>query len=157
MKQYAEFGLKGKIKIASSGFMVESDVLPAEGKDALGILSSLHYADTLDNPANKKFVADYRAKFNEFPSVYSEYGYVCARVIEELLKATDGNTQDKEKLQTAMLNIKFNAPRGPFSMDANSHNVVNPMYVREVAEVDGRLANKVLDTVKDLHDPLVRT
>lgn len=157
VKQYSEFGLKGKIKIASSGFMVENDVLPAEGKDALGIFSSLHYADTLDNPANKKFVADYRAKFNEFPSVYAEYGYVCARVIEKLLQATDGNTQDRDKLQAAMLNIKFNAPRGPFSMDANSHNVVNPMYVREVAMVDGRVANKVLDVVKDLHDPLVRS
>ena len=55
-----------------------------------------------------------------------------------------------------MLGLKFNAPRGPFSMDANSHNVINPMYVREVAEVDGRMANKVLATVKDLRDPAVR-
>ena len=156
VKQYAQFGLKGKIKIVSSGFMVESDVLPAQGADALGIISSLHYTDTLDNPENKKFVADYRAKFNEFPSVYSEYGYTCARAITELLKATDGNTQDKDKLRQAMLNVKFNAPRGAFSMDANSHNVVNPMYVREVAEVDGRFANKVLAVVKDLRDPAVR-
>ena len=156
VKQYAQFGLKGKIKITSSGFMVESDVLPAQGSDALGIVSSLHYTDTLDNPENKKFVADYRAKFNEYPSVYSEYGYTCARAITELLKGTDGNTQDKEKLRQGMLGLKFNAPRGPFSMDANSHNVINPMYVREVADVDGRMANKVLATVKDLRDPAVR-
>ncbi len=153
VKQYAEFGLKGKVKITSSGFMVESDVLPAQGRDALGIISSLHYTDTLETPENKKFVADYRAKYNEFPSVYSEYGYVCGRVIHEALKTTGGNTQDKDKLTAAMLGVKFNAPRGPFSIDANTHNVINSMYVREVAEVGGRLANKVIATVKNLRDP----
>jgi branched-chain amino acid transport system substrate-binding protein len=68
VKQYDEYGLKAKSKLTGSGFMVESDTLPAQGKSALGTLTSLHYADTLDNPENRKFVADYRAKFKEFPS-----------------------------------------------------------------------------------------
>lgn len=152
VKQYADFGLKGKIKITSSGFMVESDVLPAEGRDALGILSSLHYTDTLDNRENKKFVADYRGKYQDFPSVYSEYGYVCARTISEIVKATGGNS-GAEKLSAAMLNVRFNAPRGPFSIDPNTHNVINPLYVREVADVEGRLANKVIATYKNQRDP----
>lgn len=156
VKQYAEFGLKGKIKLASSGFMVESDVLPAQGRDALGILSSLHYCDTIDNPENKKFVADYRAKFNEYPSVYSEYGYVVARSIHELLKATDGNTKDKEKMRAAMLGVKFNAPRGPFSIDPTTQNVVHNQYIREVAEIDGRIANKVLAVFKEVRDPATK-
>lgn len=157
VKQYDEYGLKAKTKLTGSGFMVESDTLPAQGKAALGALSSLHYADTLDNPENKKFVADYRAKFNEFPSVYSEYGYIAARIIEETLKATDGNTQDKDKLRAAMLAVKLNAPRGPFRFNPQTQGPVHNVYIREVAEVDGRITNKVIQTFKDVAEPPTKT
>lgn len=157
VKQYDEYGLKAKTKLTGSGFMVESDTLPAQGKAALGALSSLHYADTLDNPENKKFVADYRAKFNEFPSVYSEYGFIAARIIEETLKATDGNTQDKDKLRTAMLAVKLNAPRGPFRFNPQTQGPIHNVYIREVAEVDGRITNKVIQTFKDVAEPPTKT
>ncbi len=153
MKQYAEYGLKGKAKLYASGFMVESDVLPAQGRDALGILSALHYADTLDNPENKKFVAEYRAKYKDYPSVYSEHGYVAARCIHESLTAIDGNTQDKDKMRAAMLAMRFNAPRGPFRMNPVTQSPIQNIYVREVAMVDGRIANKVIDTIRDAREP----
>ena len=111
-----------------------ADVLPAQGKDALGIISSLHYADTLDNAENRKFVADYRAKYNEYPSVYSEYGYVAARCMHEALRPVDGNTQDKDKLRAAMLAVKFNAPRGPFRFNPITQSPIHNIYIREVAE-----------------------
>ena len=153
VKQYAEYGLKGKVKLYASGFMVESDVLPAQGRDALGILSALHYADTLDNPENKKFVAEYRAKYKDYPSVYSEHGYVAARCIHESLTAIDGNTQDKDKMRAAMLAMRFNAPRGPFRMNPVTQSPIQNIYVREVAMVDGRIANKVIDTIRDAREP----
>lgn len=152
VKQFAEFGLKGKIKIAGAGFMVESDVLPAQGRDAIGILSSLHYTNTVDSPENKKFVAEYRAKYNEYPSVYAEYGYVFGRAFHEAVKATGGDTNG-DKLAAAMLNVRFAAPRGAFAIDPNTHSVINPMYVREVAEFDGRIDNKVVAIFRNLKDP----
>lgn len=157
VKQYAEFGLKGKIKCAASGFMVESDVLPSQGRDALGILSSLHYLDTLDNAENRKFVADYRARFKEYPSVYSEYGYVAARCFHEAIQRVDGNTQDKDKLRAAMREVQFNAPRGPFSFNPITQNSIHNIYIREVAEVDGRIANKVISTIRDVKEPPTRS
>ena len=156
VKQYSEYGLRGKIKLSSSGFMVESDVLPSQGRDALGILSSLHYADTLDNPENKKFVAEYRARFKEYPSVYSEYGYVAARCIHDMLTRIDGNTQDREKMRAAMLATQFNAPRGPFPFNTATQNPVHNVYIREVAELDGRVANKVIATVRDVREPATK-
>lgn len=157
VKQYDEYGLKAKTKLTGSGFMVESDTLPAQGKSALGALSSLHYADTLDNAENKKFVADYRAKYNEFPSVYSEYGFIAARIIVETLKATDGNTQDKDKLREAMLAVKLNAPRGPFRFNQQTQGPIHNVYIREVAEVDGRITNRVIQTFKDVAEPAAKT
>jgi branched-chain amino acid transport system substrate-binding protein len=157
VKQYDEYGLKAKTKLTGSGFMVESDTLPAQGKSALGALSSLHYADTLDNAENKKFVADYRARFNEYPSVYSEYGYLAARIFAESLKAVDGNTQDKDKLRAAMLALKLNAPRGPFRFNPQTQGPIHNVYIREVAEVDGRITNRVLQTYKDVTEPPTKT
>ncbi|MFM7570450.1 MAG: ABC transporter substrate-binding protein, partial [Betaproteobacteria bacterium] len=141
------------IKLLGSGFMVESDVLPAQGRDALGAITSLHYSDTLENPENQKFVADYRARFKEYPSVYSEYGYVAARCIHESLTAIDGNTQDKDKMRGAMLAMRFNAPRGPFRINPITQGPVHNIYIREVAEVQGRIANKVIATINDVREP----
>jgi branched-chain amino acid transport system substrate-binding protein len=156
IKQYAEYGLRNRVKLYGSGFMVESDVLPSQGKDALGVVTALHYADTLDNPENRKFVADFRARFKEFPSVYAEYGYVAARCIHESLTAIDGNTQDKDRMRGSMLAMRFNAPRGPFRFNPATQSPIHNVYVREVAEVDGRIANKVIDTIRDVREPDTR-
>lgn len=154
VKQFEEAGLKGKIKLASSGFMVESDVLPAQGRSAMGILNALHYADTLDTPENRKFVADYKAKYGDVPSVYAEYGFVAARVLHEALKLTGGDTSRVDALSAAVLKTRFNAPRGPISIDAATHSIVHNVYLREVVEMDGRVTNKVQSTIsKDLRDP----
>jgi branched-chain amino acid transport system substrate-binding protein len=157
VKQYDEYGLKAKSKLTSSGFMVESDTLPAQGKSAIGCLSSLHYADTLDNAENRKFVADYRAKFNDYPSVYSEYGYLAGRLIHAALDAVGGNTQDKDKLRAAMLALKVNAPRGPFRFNQQTQSPIQNVYIREVAEIDGRVANKVIFTARDVVEPATKS
>ena len=153
VKQYDEYGLKKAVPMTGSGFMLDSDTLPAQGASALGVRNVLHYADTLDNEANQKFVAGYRAAHNEYPSVYSEYGYVAARVIHAALEAIDGDTSDKEKLRKAMLEVKLEAPRGPFSFNPKSQGPVHNIYIREVAEIDGRITNKVIHTVKNVTDP----
>ena len=157
VKQYAEAGLKSKIRCTGAGFMVEQDVLPAQGDAALGIINAQHYSDALTNPENIKFVADYMTKYKKIPSVYAEYSYVGARFVHEMLKLTGGDTSNTEAMQTALLKVKFNAPRGPVSLDSATHNVVHNVYVREVARVDGRLTNKVLGMLREqLRDPAVR-
>ncbi len=157
VKQYDEYGLKAKSKLTGSGFMVESDTLPAQGRSALGALSSLHYADTLDNAENRQFVADYRAKFNDYPSVYSEYGYLAGRLIHLALQAVDGNTQDKDKLRAAMLALRVNAPRGPFRFNPQTQSPIQNVYIREVADINGRIANKVIHTVNDVVEPATKS
>jgi branched-chain amino acid transport system substrate-binding protein len=102
-------------------------------------------------------VADYRAKFNEYPSVYSEYGYIAARIFHLALQQVDGNTQDKDKLRAAMLALRVNAPRGPFRFNPQTQSPIQNVYIREVAEIDGRVANKVIHTVKDVVEPATKT
>lgn len=146
VKQYAEYGLKKISKLTGSGFMLESDTLPAQGSSALGALSSLHYTDTLDNAANKKFVADYLAKYKKYPSVYSEYGYVAAQILHAAIDAVHGDTRDKDALRKAMLALRLDAPRGPFRFNPKTQGPIQNVYVREVVELGDRFTNKVIYT-----------
>lgn len=153
VSQFDEFGLKKDFKLTGTGFMVEDDSLPAEGDAALGALTGLHYASTLDTPANKKFVAEYKAKYGQYPSCYSEYGYVSARVIAEALKKTQGNTSNRKEFEQAISAVSFDAPRGPFRFDPDTQNVIQNIYIREVVRVGDQLENKVLATIPDVRDP----
>lgn len=153
VRQYDQFGLKATIPLATAGFTVEGDVLEAQGKSALGIISCLHYATTLDTPVNKKFVADYGKAYKTLPSYASDYGYVTARTIAEAGKLTNGNFEDKGKLAAAMTTVKFEAPRGPVSFDPVTHNVIMNEYIRKVEMVDGKPQNVVMATIPNMKDP----
>jgi branched-chain amino acid transport system substrate-binding protein len=153
VQQYDQFGLKATTPLATAGFTVEGDILEAQGKSAVGVYSCLHYANTLDTPENKKFVAAYNKQFKVLPSYASDYGYVTARTIVEAVKLTNGNVEDKDKLAAAMKTVKFEAPRGPIEFDPVTHNVIMNEYIRKVELVDGKPANVVLATVPNLRDP----
>ncbi len=156
IQQFAEQGLKAKTRIGGFAGLADPSTFEAQGKSALGVLSSTHYTDTLDNPENKKFVADYLARYKSYPDSYSDYGFVAARVIAEAIKATDGDTSNKDRLSEAMAKVSFNAPRGPFRFDPVTHNPIQDIHVVEAQDVGGRTANKVLATIHEVRDPGVK-
>jgi branched-chain amino acid transport system substrate-binding protein len=153
MQQYDEMGMKQKIPM--TGFaLVDSLSIKALGRAALDIITSTVYTDTVDNPESKKFVADYRAKYKSYPDLFSDYGFVAARVIADTLKATDGDTSNKDKLAEAMTKVSFDAPRGPFRFDPITHNPIQDVYICKCVELEGgRIGNKVMATYKDVRDP----
>jgi branched-chain amino acid transport system substrate-binding protein len=155
VKQFDEFGLKQSVKLTGAGFLVEPDVLPAQGKSALGIISGHFYTPLLDNPTNVRFVKEFREKFGgKMPDGFACQGYDTAETIVRAVKATNGNTQDKDKLVAVIEKTEFDSPRGHFRFDPKTHNVIQPyIYVREVREVAGGLNNVPIDKVADVKDP----
>ena len=155
VKQFDQFGLKQSIKLTGAGFLTEPDVLPAQGKSALGVITGHFYTPLLDNPVNNKFVSDFKAKFGgKSPDGFAVQGYDTAEVIIRAVKAVRGNTQDKDKLVDAIAKTEFDSPRGRFRFDPKSHNVIQPfIYIREVKEVAGGLNNVPIDKVADVTDP----
>ncbi|HUF92746.1 MAG TPA: ABC transporter substrate-binding protein [Candidatus Limnocylindria bacterium] len=155
VKQFDQFGLKGSVKLTGAGFLTEPDVLPAQGNSALGIITGHFYTPVLDNPVNKKFVAEFKQKFNnKTPDGFACQGYDTAEVIVRALKAVNGNTQDKDKLVDVIAKSEFDSPRGRFRFDPKTHNVIQPfIYVREVKEVAGGLNNVPIDKIADVRDP----
>lgn len=144
--QYEEYGLKGTIPLITIGDTLDDAFLPSMKGAALGIKNYLHYADTLKNPENEKFVKAYTAKYKESPSMFAEQGYVGAKVIATALDAVKGNLENREAFLAALKKVKFNAPRGPFSFDADQ-NVVENVYIRRVDKVGDKVLNTVLDTI----------
>ena len=147
--QYQEYGLKDTVPMFVIGDTIDDAVLPSMKDAALGVKSYHHYADTLKNPENERFVKAYLAKYKSYPGIFSEQGYVGAKVIAMALEAVKGDVENREAFLAAMQKVKFNAPRGPFSFDEN-HNVILPVHIRRVDKAGGRYVNTGLDTIPDV-------
>lgn len=137
-KQYKELGLTQPLYV--SGFQTEGGVLKAAGAAAVGVKSSLHYSDQLDNAANKAFVMAYKAKYSESPTVYAVQAYDAAQVLDKALtKGTDGPS-----IIAGLASVgRIDSPRGSFSFDSK-HGPAQTYYLREVKNVGGTYVNVVL-------------
>lgn len=156
ISQYAQLDLKDRVRLTGFSALIDGNTLAAVGRAALGIVTPQIYTTALDTPVNRDFVAAYREKYHGSPTTFSDYGYVTARVIDEAIKATDGDTSDKDKLAAAMVKVSFDAPRGPFRFDPVTHHPIQNVYMCEVRDIDGQLVIKDFATIKDVRDPGVK-
>jgi len=149
-KQYQEFGLKAKLPLIGGGTTTDEHALPSMGDEAIGIITSLHYSEALDNPANKKFVKAYREKAKKAASYYSEGTYTGARWILEAIKAINGDVENKSKFMEALRKVELkDVPRGAFKLDAYGNPIQN-VYIRKVERVGGELQNTVIHTIPNV-------
>ncbi len=138
IKDYAAAGLKGKIPLYGSGFLTEG-VLEAAGPAAEGIMTTLHYSDSLDTPRNKAFRLAYATTFRLQPDVYTVQGYDAGLLLAQGVAAVKGDLTNKKGLYTALETAVIDSPRGKWTM-SKAHNPVQDMYLRIVEKGE----NKVL-------------
>ena len=143
VKQYAEYGLKGKIPLIGKGSITDEVILPSQGDTALGIISTLQWSATLETPANKRFVEAYSAKFKRLPTQFAEQGYVGAQMVAQALDAIKGNVENQEAFLAALKKVEVDAPRGKVKLDAYN-NPVHPVYVLKAERKGGALQNSVI-------------
>ena len=138
MKDYAAAGLQGKIPLWGSGFLTEG-VLEASGAAAEGVMTTLHYADSLDTPRNKQFRTAYAGQFKLQPDVYAVQGYDSGQLLVQGLAAVKGDMSNKAALYKALETTVIDSPRGKWTM-SKAHNPIQDIYLRVVEKGD----NKVL-------------
>jgi branched-chain amino acid transport system substrate-binding protein len=131
VKDYAAAGLKKSIPLYGPGFLTDG-TLQAQGDAAEGLKTTLHYADDLNNPADKKFRAEF-AKRNSGAQadVYAVQGYDSAALLAIGLDAVKGDIKATDALYKAMRAAKIDSPRGPMTFSA-SQNPIQNIYLREV-------------------------
>jgi branched-chain amino acid transport system substrate-binding protein len=130
VKDYAGAGLKGKIPLYGSGFLTEG-VLGAAGAAAEGIKTTLHYAETLDNPANKKFREAFKKATARDADVYAVAGWDTIHALGQALDMVKGDTSAQKELIAALEAVRLDSPRGAFRF-SKAHNPVQDIYLREV-------------------------
>jgi branched-chain amino acid transport system substrate-binding protein len=146
MRQYQEFGLKGRVRLIGGGTTTDEHVLPFMGDEAIGTITALHYSAALDTPVNKVFAESYRARYKKVPSYYSESMYTGGKWLVAAIEAIGGRVEDREALMDALRQAKpTGLPRGPVELDSYGNPIEN-VYIRRVDRVNGQLQNTVIDT-----------
>ena len=145
LRQFNEYGLKGKIAPVGGMTALDEAVLRNMGDEALGTITSCWYSAEIDNPTNKKFAAAFRSEWKYDPGFYAAATYVEGAVLEATLQALKGNIEDKDAFMKAVRSVKVDTARGPVSFDPYG-NVVGNVYIRKVERKEGRLVNSVIRT-----------
>ena len=153
VKEWAAFGLKGEIQLAGAGWLNSALYINAQGMDAEGALGILNYVPSIDTPENHTFQEQFRAAHGRAGSEFGVAAYDSARLIVEALKATGGDTADKEALVAAMQATRFDGSRGPFRIDPRTNNVIQNVYIFEVQAQGDGVAAVVQDVITDVQDP----
>ena len=134
VKDYAEAGLKGRVPLYGAGFLTDG-TLPAQGAAAEGLLTTLHYADSLDLDVNRRFRAAFKKATNREADVYAVQGYDTAQLLVEAMTKVRGDTRASQALMAAMQGVEFDSPRGRWKF-SKSRNPIQDIYVREVKNGD---------------------
>ncbi|WP_167752780.1 ABC transporter substrate-binding protein [Pusillimonas caeni] len=155
MKQFAEKGLKkAGIQLIGTGDVLDDDLLPSMGSEALDIVTSQHYSAAHDSPENKEYVAAFRKLTNNSmrPNFMSVGGYDGMHLIYAALEKA-GADATGDQLVEAMKGMSWTSPRGPVSIDPETRDIVQNVYIRRSEMVDGQIYNVEFETFKDVKDP----
>jgi branched-chain amino acid transport system substrate-binding protein len=153
MKQYAERGLdKSGIKVIGPGDVMDDDLLNNMGDAALGAVTAHLYSAAHPSAMNKDFVASYKKAYNTRPGFMAVGGWDGIHLVYEALKKTGGKA-DGDSLIAAMKGMKWESPRGPISIDPETRDIVQNIYIRKVEKVDGELYNIEFATFEAVKDP----
>jgi branched-chain amino acid transport system substrate-binding protein len=145
VKDYAGAGLKKTIPLYGNGFLTDG-TLEAQGADADGIFTALHYADGLNTPRDNAFRLAYAKTYKLQPDVYAVQGYDAAQMLAVGLAATKGDAKKTAEFAAAVEKAKIDSPRGAFTV-SKSHNPVQDFYLRQVVGKENKsvgLASKAL-------------
>lgn len=142
VKQFRQAGLADKVKFLSA-FTVDESTLPAQKEAALGFFGGANWAPNLDNPQNKKFVADYEKEYSgAIPATYAFQAYDAGLLIDGALKATGGKTDNKDALRAALAKAPFTSLRGAFKFGSN-HYPIQDFYQVKVVQVGDKFATSI--------------
>ena len=142
------------IKVLGQGELTHPEALESMGETARGIITTFHYTLERDDPLNKAYVEGYTAANNgRKPDLFSIGGYDGMHLIFEALKATNGDASGDALIEAAK-GMSWDSPRGPMSIDPETRDVIQTVYIREIQEVDGELQNVIVHEIPDVKDPL---
>ena len=155
MKAYTERGLaQAGIKAIATGDVTDDHVLNAMGDAALGLVTTFHYSAAHDSPENKAFLQAYKqvAPDSGRANFMTVGAFDGMALIYDIVAKLDGKI-DADKAMEIVKGWKAQSPRGPISIDPQTRDIVQTIYVRRVEKRDGELWNVEFDKIDNVSDP----
>src|SRR5689334_22520597 len=155
VKQFVERGLdKSGVKLIATGDVTDDDQLNGMGDAVVGVINAHNYSAAHDSAANKAFVDGFKkANGGLRPNFMAVGGWDGMHLIYEALKKTKGDASG-DKLIAAMKGMAWESPRGPISIDPETRDIVQNIYIRKVEKKDGELYNVEFATIPNVKDPV---
>ena len=153
-KQFVERGLdKSGIRLIGTGDVTDDDILNRMGDVTLGVITSHHYSAAHPSAVNRAFVDAFTKAAQMRPNFMAVGGYDGMHLIYKSLEATKGATGG-EALLAAMKGMSWESPRGPVSIDPQTRDIIQNVYIRKVEKSGDQLYNVEFDTIPMVKDPV---
>jgi branched-chain amino acid transport system substrate-binding protein len=145
LNQYSQSGLKGQIPLYTA-FTIDEITLPLQKDNAIGVPGAQQWVNDLPNDANKKFVADYKAKYKASPSFYGAQTYDALALLESAVVAVKGDLTKKDEMRKEMEKANFKSVRGNFKFGPN-HIPIQNFYLQDVVKQGDDYVLKTVATI----------
>jgi branched-chain amino acid transport system substrate-binding protein len=113
---------------------------------AIGIPGAAEWVNDLPNDTNKKFVADYIAKYKIRPSFYGAQTYDAVSLLNSAVTAVNGDLSKKEEMRKEMEKADFKSVRGNFKF-GNNHIPIQNFYLQDVVKEGDDYVLKTVSTI----------
>jgi branched-chain amino acid transport system substrate-binding protein len=137
LRQYSEAGLRGQFPLYSV-YTVDEITIPAVKHAALGQWETRYWSPDLKNPANQKYVADFRKKYGKYPVFYGAQSYDGMLLIDSGVRAVKGNLADKKGMIAEFRKANYSSVRGKYSYNTNHFPIQNFYLLKAVAGASGQ-------------------
>ena len=152
-KALAERGIDlKKTKVMGQMEITDEHALASMGDAALGMITVANYDYTHKSKMNEEFVKAYNAEYGRNPDFFSVGGYDGMHLIYAALEKANGKT-DGDSLIAAAKGLKWESPRGPISIDPETRDIIQNVYIRRVEKVGGKLVNVEIATFDNVKNP----
>ncbi|MFC4126103.1 urea ABC transporter substrate-binding protein [Nocardia rhizosphaerae] len=133
-REYTNAGLKAADMPVVSVSIAEEEVAGIGAQNIAGQVTAWNYYQTVDSPANKKFVADYKAAFgaDKPTSDPMEAAYASVYLWKNTVEKADSFAV--ADIQAAADGVSFDAPEGTVTIDGSNHHISKTARIGEIRE-----------------------
>lgn len=156
MKAIRDLGVRqAGINVVSTQDLLPDEDLPAIGDAAVGLYTTGNYSTAATRPANKEFLAAWDREYGTkaIPDFLSVDGWDGMHAVFDLIKSTNGKFTGEEAAAFFAHWKTDDSPRGPISVDPNTRDIVQNIYLRKAEMKNGKLVNTEIDTFPNVKDP----
>ena len=156
MKTIKDLGLReAGITVVGTHDLVPDEELPNMGDAPVGLVTAGNYSTAGDRPANAAFLAAWTKEYGakSIPDFFSVGGWDGMAAVFDVIKQTKGRFTGDEAMAILKTWKNADSPRGPISIDPNTRDIVQNIYIRRTEMKGGKLVNTEIATIPDVKDP----